>query len=328
MTPSPIKLKVGFILARSFTLSAFALFVDTLRLASDDLDHSGRVTADWQVMSSSRNLVTSSCGISVAPTSGFVDPNGFHYIVVVGGLLSGESPVDRETMDFLKRAAAAKAALIGVCTGSFILAEAGLMRYHQTCISRLHIRKFRERYPDNPVRADCIFNLDRRRGSCVGGTSAADLAATLVRHHISGQAERNALEVLQIDQARPALHIQPRRPLFEDFHNSHVKIALMTMEQNLEGLTIDALAAKIGVSRRHLERVFTETTGLSSALAYKKIRMDHAKRMISKTRASNIEVGLKNASHFTRSFKRIHGQTPTQVRGGAVQSETKELTRL
>lgn len=132
-------------------------------------------------------------------------------------------------MDYLKRAAAAKVPLIGVCTGSFILAEAGLMRYHQTCVSLLHIREFRERYPDHPVRADCIFNLDRRRGSCVGGTSAADLAATLVRHRINVQAERNALEVLQIDQARPALHIQPRRPLHEDFQNAHVKIALMTM---------------------------------------------------------------------------------------------------
>ncbi|MGO4657087.1 GlxA family transcriptional regulator, partial [Ensifer sp. 2YAB10] len=42
------RLKIGFVLARSFTLSAFALFVDTLRLASDELDKSGRVRADWQ----------------------------------------------------------------------------------------------------------------------------------------------------------------------------------------------------------------------------------------------------------------------------------------
>lgn len=321
MDALPQKLAIGFILARSFTLSAFALFVDTIRLASDELDHSGRVTADWQVMSSSRNLITSSCGIGVAPTSPFVDPSRFQYIVVVGGLLNDENPVDRETVDFLKRAAVAKVPLIGVCTGSFVLAAAGLLRYHQTCVSWLHIKEFRERFPDNPVRADCIFNLDRRRGSCVGGTSAADIAATLVRRHISGRAERNALEVLQIDQARPAVHIQPRRPLFRDFTNIHVKVALMTMEQNLDGMTIEDLTASIGVSRRQLERVFIETTGLSPAQAFKQIRMDYAKRMISKTRASNIEValevGLKNASHFTRSFKRVHGQTPSQVRGSS-----------
>jgi len=63
------RLKIGFVLARSFTLSAFALFVDTLRLASDETDKSGRVLADWQLLASSRNLITSSCGVQVAPTS-------------------------------------------------------------------------------------------------------------------------------------------------------------------------------------------------------------------------------------------------------------------
>lgn len=57
------RLKVGFVLARSFTLSAFALFVDTLRLASDEQDRSGRVLADWQVIGSTRHLITASCGV-------------------------------------------------------------------------------------------------------------------------------------------------------------------------------------------------------------------------------------------------------------------------
>src|SRR5262245_50290814 len=71
---SASRLKVGFILARSFTLSAFALFVDTLRLASDKQDRSGRVLADWQVIGSTRHLIASSCGVQVAPTSDLVDP--------------------------------------------------------------------------------------------------------------------------------------------------------------------------------------------------------------------------------------------------------------
>ncbi|MCG5482001.1 MAG: GlxA family transcriptional regulator, partial [Ensifer alkalisoli] len=83
--PQTHRLKIGFVLARSFTLSAFALFVDTLRLASDQLDRSGRVLADWQVLGSTRHLITSSCGVQVAPTSDFVDPRQFDYIAVVGG---------------------------------------------------------------------------------------------------------------------------------------------------------------------------------------------------------------------------------------------------
>ncbi|HEV7306971.1 MAG TPA: GlxA family transcriptional regulator, partial [Ensifer sp.] len=52
--PATNRLKIGFVLARSFTLSAFALFVDTLRLASDELDRSRRVRADWQVLGNTR----------------------------------------------------------------------------------------------------------------------------------------------------------------------------------------------------------------------------------------------------------------------------------
>ena len=88
--PPPRRLKIGFILARSFTLSAFALFVDTLRLASDQLDRSGRVLADWQVLGSTRHLITSSCGVQVAPTSDFVDPCQFDYIAVVGSTYMSE----------------------------------------------------------------------------------------------------------------------------------------------------------------------------------------------------------------------------------------------
>lgn len=169
------RLKVGFVLARSFTLSAFALFVDTLRLASDEQDRSGRVLADWQVIGSTRHLITASCGVQVAPTSDFVDPSRFDYIVVVGGLLTVENPVDQQTITFLKQADVKKVPLIGVCTGSFILAAAGLMKRHESCVSWLHYKEFRERFPDLSVRSDRLFNLDRQRGSCAGGSSSADM---------------------------------------------------------------------------------------------------------------------------------------------------------
>jgi len=317
------RLRVGFVLARSFTLSAFALFADTLRLASDEHDRSGRVLADWQVLGSTRHLIASSCGIQVAPTSDFVDPTRFDYIVVVGGLLTAENPVDHDTITFLKRADAARVPLIGLCTGSFILADAGLMRNHETCVSWLHYKEFRERFPDLAVRSDRIFNLDRQRGSCAGGSSAADIAAVLVRRYISREAERNALEVLQIEKARSAGDIQPRRPLHDEYEDNRVKAAMILMEQHVEGgMTILKLAASVRLSRRQLERLFLEKAGMSPAKAYTRVRMERAKALLLQSKASLIEValdvGYENASHFTRTFKRIFGQTPTQLRASGL----------
>lgn len=326
--PGAAKLKIGFVLAKSFTLSAFAMFVDTLRLGSDRFDRSGRVLADWQVLGSTRHLINSSCGVQVAPTSDFVDPAKFDYIVVVGGLLTVDSPVDKETVKFLLHADSKKIPLIGVCTGTFILADAGLMKNHQTCVSWLHHQAFLERFPDHQVRSDRIFNLDRNRGSCAGGSSAADMAAMLIRRHIGMEAERNALEVLQIEKARSPLDIQPRRPLYNEFEDSRVQATLITMEQNLEApLSIERLAALVGLSRRQLERVFLETSGVSPAKAYNRVRLERAKALLSNTKKPLIdiamEVGFESAAHFTRCCKRMSGRTPSQIRQAALGLEKR-----
>lgn len=319
------RVKIGFILARSFTLSAFALFADTLRLASDELDHSGRISADWQVLASTQHLITASCGIQIAPTSGFTDPAKFDCIVVVGGLLSVEDPIDHKTIAFLKNADAKKVCLIGLCTGSFILAEAGLMKNHESCVSWLHFQEFHERFPDHKVRSDRIFALDRYRGSCAGGTSSADLAASIVRQYIGKAAERNAFEVLQIENVRTGRDIQPRRPLPYDGDDARVKTALIKMEQKLDReMSIDNLASSLGLSRRQLERLFSNEVGISPGQAFNRIRMERAKKLLTQTRSPMIEialdVGFGNASHFARSFKRICGQTPTQVRALATEA--------
>ncbi|WP_085035669.1 GlxA family transcriptional regulator [Ensifer aridi] len=320
--PANARLKIGFILARSFTLSAFALFVDTLRLASDETDRSSRKFADWQVIGSTRHLITSSCGVQVAPTSDFVDPVQFDYVVVVGGLLNIESPVDEETVSYLKKAAMRKIPLIGVCTGTFILAEAGLMKGHQTCVSWLHHDEFRKRFPDHQARPDRIFNLDRNRGSCAGGSSAADMAASIVRRHISREAERNALEVLQIEKARSALDIQPRRPLEMECDDPRLKAALIIMERNMENrIPIPKLAASVGLSRRQLERLFLEKTKSSPALMYKRVRLERARQLLLQTSAPLIEialeVGFENASHFATQFRKTYGLSPGSLRANA-----------
>lgn len=313
------RLKIGFILSRAFTLSAFSLFVDTLRLASDETDRSTRRDADWQVLSSTRNLISSSCGVQVAPTSGLVAPSEFDYIVVVGGLLNCEKPIDYETVSYLRRAADCNVPLIGLCTGTFILAEAGLMKHHRNCVSWLHYNAFRERFPDHHVMADRIYNLDRKRGSCAGGGSAADMAASIVRRHIGRAAERNALEVLQIDRARQAQDIQPRRPLAIEADDQRIRAVMLLMEQNIEEkLSIGDMASAVGLSRRQLERIFLDATRSTPVEVYRRIRLDRARQLLLKTRAPLVdiasEVGFTNTSHFTRLFRAAYGQTPTALR--------------
>ncbi|CCM78057.1 Transcriptional regulator protein (fragment) [Rhizobium mesoamericanum STM3625] len=85
--------------------------------------------------------------------------------------------------------------LIGLCTGPFVLAEAGLLGRHETCVSLLHCDAFREGYPHLKVRPDRLFNFGGNFGSCAGGASVADSAASIVRSKLGREAEQNALDI-------------------------------------------------------------------------------------------------------------------------------------
>src|SRR3546814_6740958 len=130
------RLSVGFILARRFTLCAFANFVDVLRLAADEGDRSRPILCDWTVLSDNMNPAASSCGIAVQPHERLGDPRKFDYIVVVGGLIDEIPNLSPEYARYLQRAAASKVPLVGVCNGASILHRAGLMDGYRCCVSR------------------------------------------------------------------------------------------------------------------------------------------------------------------------------------------------
>ena len=95
------RLSVGFILARNFTLSAFASFVDVLRLSADDGDSSRQILCSWNVLSSDRSQIRSSCGVPLQPDAKMGDPRDYDYIVVVGGLLDQVEDLDSASLAYL-----------------------------------------------------------------------------------------------------------------------------------------------------------------------------------------------------------------------------------
>lgn len=123
-TPAPVspRLRIGFLLAPRFTLSAFANFMDVLRLAADDGDGSRQLRCRWSVLSADMAPVQSSCGVRIEPDERLGDPSRFDYIVVVGGLIDNGAGLSAEQNAFLHRAVAAKVSLAGLCTGMFTLA--------------------------------------------------------------------------------------------------------------------------------------------------------------------------------------------------------------
>jgi len=315
---APARLRVGFILAHQFTLTAFASFVDALRLASDEGDRSRQIHCRWTVMSSTARSIRASCGVEVSPLSGLLDPRGFDYLVVVGGLLQPGPQLDGTTLRYLRDAAAAGVTLVGVCTGSFILARAGLLQGRQACVSWFHRDDFLEEFADVVAVTDRLYLIDRDRITCSGGAGVADLAAALIERHLGAEAARKSLRVLLIDTPRNETTPQPMPSLARSVRDEKVRRAILIMEQNLSGpKPVAKIAAQLGVSSRQLERRFLAEMGVGPASAYRAMRLDYGRWLITDGArrvgdAASLS-GFADSAHFTREFRKRWGEAPSDV---------------
>ena len=314
-------LRVGFVLLPHFTLLPFAGFIDSLRLAADEGDHSRQINCQWTVMGPQLNEVESSCGVSVRPWVVFRDPGEFDYIVVVGGLLHQGSIASDAVLEYLQRADAANTPLVGLCTGSFALIRAGLMHGRRCCVSWFHYQDLQDELADVIPVADLLYVDDGDRITCAGGSAATDLAATLIERHLGRQWARKSLRILSLDGARPANSPQPQPANSNNMlvENRRVRRALLMMEQNMaQPLSTQVFAQRLNLSKRQLERLFVAETGESLQRLYRNMRLGYGLWLLQRPGSSvtNIaqECGFADTAHFSRAFRSHFGMSPSEAR--------------
>jgi transcriptional regulator GlxA family with amidase domain len=313
------RLSVGFILARRFTLCAFANFVDVLRLSADEGDRSRPILCGWRVLSATMDPIVSSSGIAIQPEERLGDPMRFDYIVVVGGLIDEIENLHPDYVRFLHRAASTGVPLVGVCTGAFALHRAGLMDGYKCCVSWFHHDDFLEQFDGLRPVSDQIFVVDRDRLTCSGGASSAHLAAYLVDKHVGRAQARKSLHIMIIDDADRAETPQPGIPVDLHTDDAMVKKALLLMQQTIDTpVSVDELARRLGANRRQIERHFQRTIGMAPTLAYKMLRLEHAEFLLRNSHNSITEIanstGFCDSSHFIRAFRERRGVTPAAFR--------------
>ena len=328
-TTGDTQFTVGFILADRFTLTAFASFVDVLRLSADEGDGSRPILCSWSLISATMNPVYSSCGVALYPSERLGEPDRFDYIVVVGGLIREIDNLDSDYVSFLKKASS-KTTLIGLCTGSFILQKLGLMNGRQCCVSWFHHNDFLEYFEGKHPVSDQIFVVDRDRITCSGGTSSAHVAAYLVEKHVDRSKAHKSLQILIIDQLREQDAGQPGLPAEFETTDDVVRRALLYFQySSYRYCPVDEVASWLGVTRRQLERKFQSALGLSPGAAGRQLRVALAVEQVKNTdeTISRIaaEFGFSDSSHLNRVFRRHTGYGPLEYRSMHRLSERKLL---
>ena len=316
-TPTEVIL---FLLVPDFSMIAFTSAIEPLRIANR---LSGKRLYDWRLVSRDGGPVAASNGIAIQvespipaydPAAGGAPPT----IVLCGGLGS-ERFQDKEVFAWLRKWDRRGAELGAVCTGAHVLARAGLLDGHRCTIHWENLPGFIEAFPEIQVTSD-IYEIDRTRFTCSGGTAALDLMLHRIGERHGDELATKVSEQCIVDRIRGP-HDRQRMPLRVRLGVHHPKLirAVELMEANIEEpLGQEMLARYIGLSRRQLERLFRRHLGRTPAQYYLETRLERARHLLYQTDMPIMSIacatGFVSASHFTTCYRQMFGKTPRAER--------------
>src|SRR5262249_43034015 len=136
------------------------------------------------------------------PTALLSDPSKFTHVAVIGGLLKGQAHITPAGLEYLKEAYDANCTLLGLCTGSFVLARANLLVNRKCCVHWYHRDDFIEQFPQTEVHSDCLFMQDGRIITSAGGYSSVDLATNIIASELGENRARKIADTMLLTEAR------------------------------------------------------------------------------------------------------------------------------
>lgn len=313
-------IRLAFVLTPAFTILPLAGFIDSVRHSADESDRSRQIFCTWEVLSNDLTPVTSSSGLSITPWKTFRDAGAYDYLVIVGGLLDQLHLIHPETLEFLKEQHRNGVKLVGLCTGSFTIAMAGLLKGKRAAIHAHHRPEFVEMFPGSLPVENELYVSDGGILTCPGGTAAIDLAVEILIEHCGRSRGMKGLTALVVDEHR-ASHEIGRLPYqdLEECGNWRVEQAVKIMRQKLrEPDTTTRLAEMLGSTVRQLNRVFLQYAKATPQEVWRDMRLQHARwRLLNSKRTITqiaYECGFADSSHFSRWFKTKFGETPRSYR--------------
>lgn len=313
-------LRVGFLLLDKFTLAAFGGLIDSLRLAADDGGQSRQIHATWKIMTPGAKARAASCGLRVEGTNDFLDPSQFDYIAICGGNDYLNDEPTPALNDYLRRAHDQRVRLLGICTGTFSIARAGLAAKRTVCVHWNVLDAFQKQFPQVRTSVDRIFVDEGDLITCAGSTAAIDLGLYLISRHCGRDRAQQAVRHMMLTGIRaPSLPQAHFRQDLENVADPRVRKAVHFMEQQLDHPPpLPAIARYVGVSSRQLERAFKAELGITPVRLQRTMRLQYGRWMIDNKLESITQIaldcGFADTAHFSREFRAHFGISPSRYR--------------
>jgi transcriptional regulator GlxA family with amidase domain len=272
---------------------------------------------DLRVMARNPGPVASSSGLLVmgAPLS----DEPLDTLVVAGGEGTRAPGICSQTLDWVRRASSSARRTASVCSGAYILAEAGLLDGRRATTHWQRCPDFARRYPKVRLEPDRIFVRDGNMWSSAGITAGIDLSLALIADDLGEEIARSVAQQLVVYHRRPGGQSQFSALLEMGGQGGRFAALLDWMREHLaEPLGVERLADQAAMSPRHFARAFTAETGMTPAKAVERLRLETARERVEAS-AEPIDrvaaaTGFGDPERMRRAFLRAFGQPPQALR--------------
>lgn len=262
--------------------------------------------------------IRTSSGLTITPDLDLLEVSEADILVVPGGV--GTRCPAADLVAWLRRVAPRAGCVVSVCTGAFLLAEAGLLDGRRVTTHWAWCESLARRFPNVVVDPEPIFVRDGHIATSAGVTAGIDLALALVEEDLGRDVALSVARHLVMFLRRPgnqtqfstqlAAQVARREPLRE--------LQRWIAEHPDEDLSVPALAARACLSPRQFARAFTAEVGMTPGRYVDRSRLETARRLLEDAKDGVEQVaracGYGTPEAMRRAFLRALGVGPAEYR--------------
>jgi transcriptional regulator GlxA family with amidase domain len=279
----------------------------------------GEALYDVRVLSEDGRILRASGGLNVG-TEAFGE-RIFDTVIVVGGdAILEEAP--EGVLDYLRASARTARRTASICSGAFVMAQAGLLEGRRATTHWAYARQLQERFPSIKVEADRIYVIDGSIWTSAGMTAGIDLALAMVEKDHGAELARSVAQKLVMYHRRAGGQSQHSALLELAPKSDRIQTVLGYAREHLaQTLSVEQLAEVARLSPRQFSRAFRAETGQSPAKAVENLRLEAARQMLERGRLTldqiALETGFSDPRRMREAFLRAFGQPPQVIRRNA-----------
>lgn len=270
-----------------------------------------------RVAASKAGMVESSSGVSW-PAEALKTQPRIDTLVVVGGEGTREAIRDEALIAALRTAPKRIRRVTSVCSGAFLLAQAGLLDGRRATTHWRRAAQLAKMFPDVSVEPDCIHIQDGPIWTSAGVTAGIDLALALISEDLGAAVATAVAREMVVYAKRPGGQAQHSALLELDAASDKFAKLNAWMRSHLaEDLSVERLAREAAMSPRNFARAYAAETGATPAKAVERLRAETARAALERggaIQAIALKTGFGDAERMRRAFIRLYGAPPAALR--------------